>query len=259
MSAAKPIVPWLGGKRRLAQIILPRFPSHQCYVEPFAGGAALLFMRRRPAKSEVLNDINGELINLYRVVQAHPEELIRQFQWSLTSRQTFALLKVSDPGQLTDIQRAARFYYLQRLAFGGRVTGQTFGTSTTGAVRFNPLRIHDQLRAAHGRLSRVGIEQLPWQDCIRRYDRPHTLFYCDPPYWETAGYGPAFQFSEYQELARMMAALRGRAILSINDHPAIRDCFKGFYMEDLSIRYSPGGGAGKEARELLIFSYDPSL
>lgn len=129
---------------------------------------------------------------------------------------------------------------------------------TLRPVRFNPSRIHDQLRAAHGRLSRVGIEQLPWQDCIRRYDRPHTLFYCDPPYWETAGYGPAFQFSEYQELARMMAALRGRAILSINDHPAIRDCFKGFYMEDLSIRYSPGGGAGKEARELLIFSYAPS-
>jgi DNA adenine methylase len=85
---AKPIVPWIGGKRRLAKRILPLYPPHECYVEPFAGGAALFFMKT-PSGVEVLNDINGELINLYRVVKHHLEELISQFKWSLISRQMF--------------------------------------------------------------------------------------------------------------------------------------------------------------------------
>ena len=74
-----PIIPWMGGKRRLAKHLLPMFPEHSCYVELFSGGAALFFMRPTPAKVEVLNDINGQLINLYRVVQHHFDEFVRQF------------------------------------------------------------------------------------------------------------------------------------------------------------------------------------
>ena len=76
----------MGGKRRLAKHLLPMFPEHSCYVELFSGGAALFFMRPVPAKVEVLNDINGQLINLYRVVQHHFDEFVRQFEWTLTSR-----------------------------------------------------------------------------------------------------------------------------------------------------------------------------
>lgn len=86
---ASPIVPWLGGKRRLADRLLPYFPLHQCYVEPFAGGAAMFFLRPVPAEVEVLNDVNGELINLYRVVKHHLEEFVRQFKFALSSRQVF--------------------------------------------------------------------------------------------------------------------------------------------------------------------------
>lgn len=107
---AKPIIPWMGGKRRLAKHILPIFPEHTCYVEPFAGGAALFFMRPNPAKVEVLNDLNGDLVNLYRVVQNHLEEFIRQYKWALTSRQVFEWEKMKRPETLTDIQRAARFF-----------------------------------------------------------------------------------------------------------------------------------------------------
>lgn len=82
---ANPIVPWIGGKSRLAKHILPLFPEHACYVEAFAGGAALFF-RKDPVKAEVLNDINGDLVNLYRVVQSHLDEFIAQFRWSLSSR-----------------------------------------------------------------------------------------------------------------------------------------------------------------------------
>ena len=127
---SSPVIPWVGGKRRLAKHILPLFPAHTCYVEPFCGGAALYFLKET-SKVEVINDVNGELINLYRVIKNHLEEFVRQFKWALTSRQVFEWTKATPTEVLTDIQRAARFYYLQTTAFGGRVDDQTFGTSTT--------------------------------------------------------------------------------------------------------------------------------
>ncbi len=156
---AEPIIPWLGGKRRLADILIPRFPAHECYVEVFAGGAALYFLRP-PAKVEVINDINGELINLYRVVQHHLEEFVRQFKWALTSRQVFEWLKQTVPESLTDIQRAARFYYLQKSCFGGKLEGQTFGTRTAAPPSLNLIRLEEDLSAAHLRLSGAYIERL---------------------------------------------------------------------------------------------------
>lgn len=183
---AKPIIPWMGGKRRLATHLLPRFPSHDCYVEVFAGGAALFFMRP-PARVEVINDINGELVNLYRVVQHHLEEFVRQFKWALSSRQVFEWMKMTILETLTDIQRAARFYYLQKNCFGAKVEGQTYGTEPGARPRLNLLRIEEELSAAHLRLSSAHVERLDWSTCIERYDRPRTFFYLDPPYYETTG------------------------------------------------------------------------
>lgn len=209
VSPCSPIVPWMGGKRRLADKLIPLFPRHECYVELFAGGAALFFMRQVRSKVEVINDIQGDLVNLYRVVQHHLEEFVHQFKWALSSRQMFEWQKETRPETLTDIQRAARFYYLQHHAFGGKCVDQTFGTATT-APPINLCRIEESLSAAHLRLSGVCVEHLPWQDCLRRYDRPHTLFYADPPYWDTAGYGVDFPWSEYVALADAMATAKAR-------------------------------------------------
>ena len=95
----QPLVPWMGGKRRLAKHLIPMFPEHSCYVELFAGGAALFFLRPQPAKCEVLNDIDGQLINLYRVVQHHFDEFVRQFDWILTSREVFCPAAIRSPGE----------------------------------------------------------------------------------------------------------------------------------------------------------------
>lgn len=252
---ATPIIPWIGGKRRLADLLLSRFPAHKCYVEVFAGGAALYFMRP-PADVEVINDINGELVNLYRVVQRHLEEFVRQFKWALSSRKVFAWLQKTEPATLTDIERAARFYYLQQLAFGAKVEGQNFGTATTTPPGLNLLRLEETLSAAHLRLASSYIEHLDWAACIERYDRPHTLFYLDPPYWETEGYGVDFPLSEYECMADMLRGLKGKAIVSLNDHPEIRRCFAGFQMESFDINYTVGGGQGVACKELLIYSWD---
>lgn len=250
---ARPIVPWIGGKRRLAKEILPWFEPHTCYVEPFAGAAAMLFAKA-PSKVEVLNDTNSDLVNLYRVVQHHLEELVRQFKWALTSRQVFAWMQASQPETLTDIQRAARFLYLQKLCFGAKVDGRTFGVATTSPQTLNLLRMEEELSAAHLRISQVVVEHLDWQACIQRYDRPHTLFYCDPPYWATAGYGVEFGLEQYHALADLMRRAKGRFIVSINDVPEMREAFQGFTQRNLSIRYTVGRDAVSRGQkgELLI-------
>ncbi|MFJ2989937.1 DNA adenine methylase [Collimonas sp. NPDC087041] len=252
---ATPIIPWLGGKRRLADILLKRFPSHSCYVEVFAGGAALYFLRP-PADVDVINDVNGELVNLYRVVQNHLEEFVRQFKYALSSRDVFKWLQDTPPKTLTDIQRAARFFYLQQQCFGAKVDGQTWGTATT-APPVNLLRIEENLSAAHMRLSSTYIENIDWADCITRYDRPHTFFYMDPPYWQTAGYGVDFGLEQYKRMADLMRTMKGKAILSINDHPDIREVFGGFQLEEVRIDYTVGGGGKAAPRtELIIYSWD---
>lgn len=255
----EPIIPWMGGKRRLADRLLPLFPAHECYVELFAGGAALFFLRPMPARCEVLNDINGELVNLYRVVQHHLEEFVRQFKWAISSRQVFKWLQEQATEPLTDIQRAARFYYVQHHAFGGRVAGQTFGTATTGPA-INLCRIEESLSAAHLRLAGAYLEHLPWHECLTRYDRPHTLFYADPPYWDTEGYGVPFEWSQYERLAQAMEGCKGKVMLSINDHPAIRELFARFNTLEIDIKYSNGNqamGAPVTSRELVITNWTP--
>jgi DNA adenine methylase len=253
---AKPIIPWIGGKRRLAPEILPLFPEHQCYVEPFAGAAALFFLKQ-PSEVEVLNDVNGELINLYRVVKHHLEEFVRQFKWALTSRQVFEWEKLSRPETLTDIQRAARFYYLQRNAFGGLVDGQSFGSSTTSGPRLNLLRLEEDLSAAHLRLCDTYIEHLPWHACVERYDRSHSLIYCDPPYWETEGYGVEFGLDEYYRMAEFASRAAGTVVISVNDHPAMREAFRGLSMRSVDITYTVSAGDGARRQELIIGNWEP--
>ena len=247
----KPFIPWMGGKSRLSDKILPLFPEHTCYVEVFAGAAALFF-KKEPAKVEVLNDLNGDLINLYRVIQHHLEEFVRQFKWAISSRQVFEWEKQKAPDTLTDIQRAARFYYLQKLSFGANATSQHYGTATTSPPRLNLLRFEEDLSAAHLRMTRTNVEQLDWQECVRRYDRKHTLFYLDPPYWGTAGYGVEFGMEQYETMASLAKSVKGKMVISVNDHPEMRRVFDGLRYKVVPITYTVGGAKGRAPKKELI-------
>ncbi len=253
---AMPLIPWIGGKRRLAKDILPRFPDHTCYVEPFCGAAALLFLKE-PSKSEVINDVHSDLVCLYRVVQHHLDEFMRQFRWALASRQIYTWLKDTHTDTLTDIQRAARFFFLMKMGFGGKVDSQTFGTGTTGKARLNLLRLEEDLSAVHLRLHQVFIEHLDWQQCMARYDRKHTLFYCDPPYFGTEGYGVDFGLSQYALMADGLRSMSGKALVSVNDIPEMRKAFAGLPMVQLKTTYTVGAsGVGRSQRsELLIANF----
>lgn len=252
---AKPVLAWMGGKRRLAQDIIPLFKPHKCYVEPFCGGAAIFFMKT-PAPVEVINDINGDIVNLYRVIRNHKDEFLRQFDGQLISREDFLVFKQSpSPAGLTDIQRAARFYFLAKTAFGARITNPSFGTATTAPSRFNPRTINRDIEAAHKRLSRAYIESMDWFECAFRYAKPHSLIYMDPPYWATAGYGVDFPFDNYERMARFAKSTPAQVVISVNDIPEMRKVFKGLKMKKASLRYTVGGAkpsAAGLAGELII-------
>lgn len=248
---SKPIFPWPGGKRRLAKHILPLFPKHHCYVEPFAGAAAIFFMKA-PSKVEVINDINSDVTNLYRVVRHHLDELVRHFRWALVSREEFLTQLNVDPGLLTDIQRAARFYYLQRTCFGAKVEGRTFGTAPSSPPKFNLLRIEEDLSQAHLRLARCYIENLPWEACVKKYDRPDTLFFCDPPYWQTTGYGNEFGFENYVRLAELVKSIKGSMVITVNDIPEMREVFAGLDIRQVALRHTVGGAGGVGRGELVV-------
>ncbi|MCY1547826.1 DNA adenine methylase [compost metagenome] len=190
------------------------------------------------------------------MVAHHLEELVRQFRWSLVSRKMFEWANKQVPETLTDIQRAARFFYLQQLCFGAKPTSRTYGTATTKPPQLNLLRIEEKLSEAHLRLARTNIEHLDWKECIRRYDRDHTLFYLDPPYWETAGYETgAFPFEEYQAMAQLAESIKGRMVISINDHPQIREVFANLRLKEVPLRHTVGGQGGKQTNELIYFNW----
>ncbi|HEC20655.1 MAG TPA: DNA adenine methylase [Gammaproteobacteria bacterium] len=248
----KPIIPWIGGERRLAKHILPLFPDHRTYVEPFCGAAALFFMKE-PVKTEVINDINGDVVNLYRVTKHHLEEFCKEFKRSLVSREMFEWANVTPVETLTDIQRAARFFYLQKLSFGGKVQGRTFWTAPSAPPKLNFTNIDHDLSQAHWRLARVYVEHLDWRKCVAKYDRDYTLFYCDPPYWETEGYGVDFGLEQYHALAELAKNIKGKMLISLNDHPVMRTVFDGMDISTVDIRYTVGGSKGAvKRRELII-------
>lgn len=249
-------LPYIGGKHRLAAQIIALLPPHVTYVEAFAGGAQVFF-RKEPSTVEVLNDLDYEIVNFYRVCQSHYEELIRYLRFSVASRTWFAVLKATDASTLTDIQRAARFLYLQKNAFGGLVVKQSFHYGVTKPSNFNPKRIPEIIAAAHQRLAKAQIESLPYEQILVKYDRPTTLFYLDPPYWERKLYKFNFKEEDFRKLEARLRALTGKFVLSLDDHPKVRELFKAFHIERTEIYYTAQRQSGNRYGELLITNFRP--
>lgn len=201
--------PWMGGKTKLLGRLLSVMPPHECYVEVFSGAANLLFTKA-PAGCEVLNDINGGLVNLFRVVKFHRREFLREILLVTHSRREFS-----------DFLAA--------------------------------------VHRCHKRLAGVIVEQLDFADCIRRYDRTHTFFYCDPPYIGTAGYQADFSLADHNRLAGALAKIKGKFLLSINDCSTARQVYGGFKIKTVTTTYTvcrdKSPDAQKARGELLISNY----
>lgn len=218
-------ISWIGGKKLLRKKILEQFPdpeSYDRYIEVFGGAGWLLFSKDKHAPLEVFNDINGELINLYRIVKYHPEALQKELEWLLMSRELFFDELSRNTRGMTDIQRAARYFCLIKESFGSDC--KSFGVRTRDMQK-----AVDYLKEVSGRLNRVVIENQDFERLIKTYDRPGALFYLDPPYYEAEKYYPdRFNPEDHERLQKCLRELKGKFILSYNDCPQIRESYKGF-------------------------------
>lgn len=228
---------WVGGKRILRKEIIPLIPAdHTCYVEVFAGGAWVLFGKER-SKIEVLNDLDGELVNFYTIVKRHPSEFARQAKEIRISRRFFDIMKRQTIDPLTDIERAVRFYYLLKTSFAGK--RGNFACKTAANYPWRPRAFIRQFREVSRRLDGVAIEALHFADLIPLYDRPWTLFYCDPPYFGNERlYNTSIEKKDHERLAKILKEIKGRFILSYNDHPEAWRLYDGFTFRQVKTRYT---------------------
>jgi DNA adenine methylase len=220
----KPIL-CFGGKGNMVAKLLRLMPPHKVYVEVFGGGASLLFAKQ-PSPVEVYNDIDSDLVNLFRVLR--DEEKFQRFYRlvSLTpySREEYNFCRQTLEDCQDDVERAYKFFVLARQSFSGRIfVGWSFSVaeSTRGMAGACSrwLGVIEKLPEFHARTMRVQIEHNDFRKIIPTYDTPETFFYCDPPYVpDTRRLGQAYRYDmtldDHKDLVNLLLQIKGKAMLS---------------------------------------------
>ena len=233
----KPPIVRMGGKSRLRKTIIDMLPEHTCYVELFFG-AGWVYFGKEPSKVEVVNDVDKELINLFKMIKYHGPEVERMLEFE----------------RLTEIQRAVRFLYMITLSFAGKSGNYGYGTTRKPAQQIFTL---ETLKDIRKRLSNTYVENLSFEKVIDKYDREYSLFFIDPPYFETTGYQAKFGEEEHLLLLEKLKELKGKFILTINDHPRVREWYKDFNIKETEVLYSVSreAQARKKNKELIISNF----
>ena len=227
IATVEPPFPWVGGKRRLAREIhdlLPPPCPTSTYVEPFLGAGAVFFSRR-PRGVEVVNDKNQEIINFFRVLRDDGENLVRYLQNVPYSRSLFYEWRNQDPDDATPLERAARFFYVARSAFGGETTGRTPSWAfarVDNRARSMAFVVDHELVLVRDRLRYAYIENDEAERVIERFDGPDTIIYCDPPYLsETRSDGGYEHELSADDHVRLLSALkRAQGYVAISGYPS---------------------------------------
>lgn len=245
----KPPISRMGGKSKLRKTIIEMIPKHTCYVELFLG-AGWVYFGKEPSKAEVINDIDSELVNMFKMFKYHEEEIKRLLDYEIYSRDSFhSYLNAS---QLTEIQRAIRFFYIINCSFGSK--GDHFGYRATQKP---PGKIFtEDFKDIRERLKNTYVENLDFTDIIKKYDKKETFFFCDPPYFETAGYKNQFTEEHHLLLRDKLTNIKGKFLLTINDHESTREWYKDFNIKETEVNYTVcKNHTDKKYKELIITNY----
>lgn len=249
----KPPICRMGGKSKLRKTIIEMIPNHTCYIELFFG-AGWVYFGKEPSKVEVINDIDRELINLFRMIKYHSPEIERQLEYEFSGRDVFEEYKHCTIEYLTEIHRAVRFLYLITQSFAGRGGVYGYGTSTKPSPQIFYKNVLGELKE---RLRNTYVENLSFEKIIDKYDRDYSFFFCDPPYFETTGYGNIFGENEQLLLRDKLNNLKGKFLLTINDHERVREWYKDFNIKEVQVNYSVSKEAKARGKynELIITNY----
>ena len=246
-------ISWVGGKKLLRKEIINRFPENppERYIEVFGGAGWVLFGKDIiNGQLEVFNDINSDLINLYRCIKYHADALKKELEFVTHSREIFFDMKsqLNSTG-LTDIQRAARFFCLIKMSFCSKM--DTYGTN---ARVLDPAI--EKFDAIAQRLKRVVIENRSYRDLIKIYDRKNALFYLDPPYFDSEDYyNQPFGKEDHEKLRQILDNIKGKFILSYNDIEYIRELYSGYNIDAVERQHNMAHGKNKRYSELIIRNY----
>ncbi|MDF2804739.1 MAG: adenine methylase Dam [Anaerocolumna sp.] len=249
----KPPINRMGGKSKLRKTIISMLPEHVCYVELFFG-AGWVYFGKETAKVEVINDVDKELINLFKMIKHHAPEIERMLQYEFSGRDIFEEYKSYRLEDLTEINRAVRFLYLITQSFGSKCGNYGYGTNTVPKQHIFHTEVLNDLKE---RLKNTYVESLSFEKIIDKYDRDYTCFFADPPYFETAGYGNEFGEKEHLLLRDKLSSVRGKFILTINDGPKIRNWYKDFKVKEVEVNYSISRDekARGKYKELIVTNY----
>ncbi|MDR3159716.1 MAG: DNA adenine methylase [Zoogloeaceae bacterium] len=261
---------WYGGKFSHLDWLLPLLPTCRHYCEPFAGSGAVL-LNRESSLIETYNDIDGDVVNFFRVLRDRHEELVRAIALTPFSREEYHQAIYGSAHGIGDVERARRFYIKARQTRTGLAQTASLGrwanckdTSRAGmsGVVSRWLGGVDALDDIACRLIRVQIENRPAVDMIRLYDSPQTLFYCDPPYLHaTRGDAKAYGFEmdegQHREFAEAVNACESMVAVSGYDHPLMEKLFPAgrwfkTFGQDKTIHSTKG-----TRQEVLWTNYDP--
>lgn len=240
---------WYGGKFSHLGWLLPLLPETTHFCEPFAGSAAVL-LNREPSPIETYNDIDGEVVNFFRVLREQKDTLIEAIGLTPFSREEFELA-ISQPAEnLSSLERARRFYVrarqvrtgLAQTASSGRWANclLTSRAGMAGAVSRWLGSVEDLAEIAQ-RLLRVQIENAPAIEVIERYDSEETLFYCDPPYpHDSRGDSKAYAYemadNEHRELAQVLHNVKGKVALSSYHCEIMHELYKDWHYIEAPVK-----------------------
>lgn len=260
---------WYGGKFSHLDWLLPLLPKCHHYCEPFAGSAAIL-LNRDPSPVETYNDLDGEVVNFFRVLRDHKDRLIEAIGLTPFSREEFEQACNIDPS-LDEIERARRFFVRARQVRTGLAQKASLGrwancmnTSRSGmsGVVSRWLGSIDSLPDIAERLLRVQIENRSAIEVVNLYDSPDTLFYCDPPYvhdtrGDCSAYGNEMTDDDHRKLARVLNNVKGMVALSNYDCPLMDEIYPPPKWSKLLGPEKTIHSTKDVRREILWISYDP--
>lgn len=258
----KPLFAYPGGKTKLLDSILPFIPRDgvKTYVEPFAGGLAVLLAHEEPFPQEVVNDLDSEMINFYKMAAHHPDALIADLKYRLASRADFENeIRFSFRTKRTELARASSWYWLQRQSFGGK--RQHFGRCKDIPHGVDVSRDGRLIQDFSERAKNVVFHSGDACDVIKKYDSPETFFFLDPPYVACADTAyDAFSEADMARLREVLVRCSGRWLLTCDDSAETRRVFDGFRAIGNTIRYTLSAvWNGKESKELMVFSHNFSI
>lgn len=259
--------PYIGGKHRLAKLIVELIPEHEIYVEPFTGAGHVFFTKER-SKIEVLNDADSKIANLFYCVAFHCKDFWNKFRWLIYSRairqKLMKELKKKDKVELGDVDSAVGMLFLAYSGFGGDLYGG-FGYGNGGGEAKRLKSAMFRLRSIHKRLLDVFIECLDFEDVMNKWDSEKTFFYCDPPYYGVEHYyTKSFGEEDHLRLLNRLKQTKGKWILSGYHNELYAAELKGYpYVEidvpkpSYGITVNSKHKTRPRATEVLWFNHEP--